>query len=78
MTWPGYLASMDVIDDDSVNPGIKPHGHRRHQAVPATHLLVWSNASGGGVLGQHSNLLEPHPAHVIVVTGKPTPGIARN
>ena len=23
VTWPGYLASMDVIDDDSVNPGIK-------------------------------------------------------
>ena len=48
MTWPGYLASMDVIDDDSVNPGIKPHGHRRHQAMPATHSLAWSNASGGG------------------------------
>jgi hypothetical protein len=63
---------MDVIDDESVNPGIKPHGHRRHQAVPATHLLVWPIASGGGVLGQHSNLLEPHPARVIVVTGKPT------
>jgi hypothetical protein len=69
---------MDVIDDDSVNPGIKPHGHRRHQAMPAKHSPAWSNASAGGVLGQHSNLLEPHPAHVIVVTGKPTTGIARS
>ena len=50
MTWPGYLASMDVIDDDSVNPGIKPHGHRRHQAVPATHSLAWSNDPAEAVL----------------------------
>ena len=64
--------SVDVIDDDSVHPGIKPHGHRRPQAMPATYLLAWPNASAGGVLGRHSNLLELHPADVIVVTDRQT------
>jgi hypothetical protein len=55
--------------DDSVNPGIKP----RHQAVPATHSLAWSNDPAEAVPGaarvpeRHrlpTQLLRPGEDHV--------------